>query len=259
VAASADASGLSPGLARLWGFDRGSRPGQRPSLDIRQIAAAGIAVADEGGLAAVSMSRVAKALGVTTMALYRYVESKDELLELMLDVAAGDPPGLDPAMSWREALRVWAQTLAELFLARPWLVDVRLPGPPRGPHQLAWAEQGMAVLRDTGLTPDERLGVVMALLVHVRGEAGLLSQLAASSSGGVAETDDAYDAFMSALPADRFPNFAAMGSPDDEVAASAGSPAVSPAGPTDAGPWFGLELLLDGVEQCVRARESAAP
>jgi len=34
---------------------------------------------------------------------------------------------------------------------------------------------------------------------------------------------------------------------------------VSPAGPTDAGPWFGLELLLDGVEQCVRARESAAP
>jgi len=254
VATSAEGSGLSPGLARLWGLDRGSRPGQRPSLDVRQIAEAGIAVADEGGLAAVSMSRVAKTLGVTTMALYRYVESKDELLELMLDVAAGDPPELDPTQSWREALRTWAQTLAAMFLARPWLVDVRLPGPPRGPHQLAWAEQGMAVLRDTGLSPDERLGVVMAVLVHVRGEAGLLSQLAAGSSGGTAESDAAYYAFMNALPADRFPNFSAMGELDDEAAASPEAP-----GSPDGAPWFGLELLLDGVEQCVRARESAGP
>lgn len=255
MATSAEGSGLSPGLARLWGLDRGSRPGQRPSLDVRQIAEAGIAVADEGGLAAVSMSRVAKTLGVTTMALYRYVESKDELLELMLDVAAGDPPPLDPTLSWREALRTWAQTLAAMFLARPWLVDIRLPGPPRGPHQLAWAEHGMAVLRDTGLTPAERLGVVLALLVHVRGEAGLLSQLAASSTGDTAETDAAYYAFMSALPADRYPNFAAMAALEEETVA----PPEPPAGAPDGAPWFGLELLLDGVEQCVRARGSAAP
>ncbi len=49
---------------------------------------AAVDLADAEGLPAVSMARVAEALGYSPMALYRYVESKDELLVLMADAAA---------------------------------------------------------------------------------------------------------------------------------------------------------------------------
>ena len=130
---AAEAPALPPSLQRLWGMDPGSRPGQKPSLDVRRIAQAAIGLADEGGLEAVSMARVASSLGVTTMALYRYVASKEELLELMLEVGAGDPPPLEPDLGWREALTAWAHNLTRIYRAHPWAVEVPVPGPPRGP------------------------------------------------------------------------------------------------------------------------------
>ena len=60
---------------------RSGRPGPRPGLTLEQIADAGIALADAEGLDAVSMARLAESLGFTTMSLYRYVSSKDEVLE----------------------------------------------------------------------------------------------------------------------------------------------------------------------------------
>ncbi len=55
---------------------------------MNEVVATGIRLADSDGLAAASMGRVAKELGVGTMTLYTYVPSKDELLELMVDQAA---------------------------------------------------------------------------------------------------------------------------------------------------------------------------
>src|SRR5438874_1240559 len=66
-----------------------------------QIAEAAVALADAEGLAAVSMRRLAEQLGVSTMALYRYVANKDELLELMID-AVGDGVWLEVPTAWRE-------------------------------------------------------------------------------------------------------------------------------------------------------------
>ncbi len=53
---------------------------------------AAIEIADAEGIAALSMRRVAAALGVATMSLYRHVPGKDELTLLMVDTAAGDFP-----------------------------------------------------------------------------------------------------------------------------------------------------------------------
>jgi len=60
-------------------------------LTLARITAAREALADAEGLAAVSMAQVAESLGVTTMALYRYLAGKDELLALMSDAAIGMP------------------------------------------------------------------------------------------------------------------------------------------------------------------------
>src|SRR5919199_3069026 len=66
-------------------------PGQRkPRFTREQLAAAALAIADEEGLDAVTMRRVADALGAGTMTLYHYVQSKDELLILMADAMMGE-------------------------------------------------------------------------------------------------------------------------------------------------------------------------
>src|SRR5687767_6127641 len=85
--ASPRTSGGDPArtLALLWRAREPSRRGPRPRLDVDAVVAAAIALADERGLAAVSMRALAKRLGVSAMTLYGYVPGKDELIDLMLD------------------------------------------------------------------------------------------------------------------------------------------------------------------------------
>jgi AcrR family transcriptional regulator len=235
---------LPSGLRRLWGMDEGPRPGQRPSLDVRQVARAAIALADEGGLDAVSMGRVANALGVTTMALYRYVDGKDDLLELMLEVAAGDPPPLAEGLDWRAALRAWADALAAVYRRHPWIVDIPLPGPPRGPHQLAWTEQGLACLRDTTLRADERFSVTMLALAYVRGQVSLERQIAEGPGrvGDDTRAERDFEDLVRGLDPDRFPELTRAMAEDP-----GGEDPVHEAS-------FGLERILDGVEVLLARR-----
>jgi AcrR family transcriptional regulator len=241
------AAALPPGLQRLWGLDRGPRPGQRPSLDVRTVATTAAAIADERGLDGVSMSRVASELGVTTMALYRYVDSKDELLEVMLEVAVGDPPPLDPELDWQEGLRAWATSLRQIYRDHPWSLDVPVSAIPRGPHQLAWLEQGLAALRQAGLEPGERIAAVMLVMVYVRGQATLERQAAPDVTAAGAASD--FGALLrEVLDPERYPELAEMAHEDiwDEP--------ESPDEGMEDEYAFGLERVLDGLELHVRRR-----
>ncbi len=241
------AAALPSALQRLWGFDRGSRPGQRPSHDVRTVAATAVGIADELGLGGVSMSRVARELGLTTMALYRYVESKDELLELMIEVAAGDPPPLADDLSWRDAVRHWARHLRETYRAHPWMLDAPVVAIPRGPHQLAWLEQGLLALRGAGLPPELRIMAVMLVMVYVRGEATLERQFAADVAAPGAGSDFA-GLLRDVLEPERFPELAELAHLD----------IWSDDGSVDEGfegdYAFGLERILDGLERFVGSR-----
>ena len=243
------AGALPPGLQRLWGLKRGPRPGQRPSLDVRTVASTAAAIADEQGLGGVSMSRVAAELDVTTMALYRYVESKDELLELMLEVAAGDPPPLDSDLAWREALRGWAGNLRQIYRRHPWSLDVLVAAIPRGPHQLAWLEQGLAALRDAGLEPGERIAAVMLVMVYVRGQATLERQFLPGVTAPGAASD--FGALLrEVLDPDRYPELTALAQQDiwDEP----GSPDADDDIEDEYN--FGLQRILDGLELLAHGR-----
>ena len=107
--ASRQPSTLPPGLDLLWGRRESGRRGPKPLLSIDAIVTAAVRLADAEGLEAVSMARVAKELGFTTMSLYRYVTNKDELLQLMWNASVQGAEDLVLAGStWRERLREWA-------------------------------------------------------------------------------------------------------------------------------------------------------
>lgn len=159
---------------RLWAAAsaaRRPRRGPKPALTLAGITEAAIAVADADGLPAVSMARVAESLGYTPMALYRYVRGKDELLALMADAAAGDPPGIPAGTPWRPALEIWVRTQLERVVQRPWFLDLPLATASPGPGRLRWVDQAIGLLSGLDLTGGEKFEVVGMLAQHVLGEA----------------------------------------------------------------------------------------
>lgn len=151
--------------------------GRKPTIDAADITRAAIAVADAEGLAAVSMARVAQELGNSTMALYRHVKSKDELLALMWDSAMEEPPPL-PDGEWRDKLGFWAKAVLAAIRRRPWFLQIPISEPPSGPKNLAWLDSALTALEGVPLEPGEKIGVVMGLSTFVQGEARLIGTLA---------------------------------------------------------------------------------
>lgn len=151
-------------LQLLWDREPSGRRGPKPGRSIGEIGQAAVAIADEHGLDAVSMKSVAAAIGFTTMSLYRYVDSKDELYAVMLDVACG-PPDLRfrADQGWRERLTAWARRITERRLAHPWIVEVPMSAPPLTPNMIAWMECGLAALDGTPLTSQQRLSAMLAV------------------------------------------------------------------------------------------------
>ncbi|TDQ52964.1 TetR/AcrR family transcriptional regulator [Actinorugispora endophytica] len=242
-------TGLPRSLERLWGVGETARKGPRPSLSLEAIIRAAIEVADTEGLGAVSMSRVAKQVGFTTMALYRHVGGKDELLMLMADTAGGSPP--EPAgtgAEWRAGLEHWAREHMRTTLLHPWVLDVPITGPPVGPVTLAWLDSGLRSLAGTGLAEDEKVAVILLLTNYVRGEAllarGLPREAPDGGAGGPAA--GAYERIVSGLvDAGKYPAL--------RTAIEAGVFGDS-AESTDADFSFGLRCVLDGVESLVARR-----
>ena len=178
----ADDDDLLPApLAALWGRRPIARRGPRPGLTVEQIVAAGIALADADGIDGVSMARVAERLGVTTMALYRYVSSKDELLTLMADAAIGGSRlpdrEIDRGREWREALEAWCRVQLDLVRAHPWVIGLVSASPAIGPNRVWWLETGLRALAGTPLTIGERTEVIGRLSLNLLSEASLLSAI----------------------------------------------------------------------------------
>jgi AcrR family transcriptional regulator len=148
------------------------RPGRgpRPAHSREQITAAAIRIADADGLDAVTMRRVAAEIGCGTMTLYRYVPTKDHLLDLMIDATEGEVvlPRV-PAADWRAGLRAVAEMQRDRLLRHPWLATLESGRPSFGPNSLRNLEEGFGMLDGLGLDIDQILVLVTTLLAFVRG------------------------------------------------------------------------------------------
>ena len=222
----------------LWSPAPTPKRGPRRGLGLTDIAEAGIAVADADGLTAVTMQRVAEALGVTKMALYRYVPGKTELVALMTDVALGEPVALDPETGWRTALSTWANAMIGRFAPHPWTQETTIGVRAMGPNEIGWLEQALAALDGVGLTGSEKLDVAATLAGHAR---ALAQQASAASSGSPEKGLEAVFATVLTEHAAQFPALAAvLNSATDES--------------RDQAFQFGLDRILDGVELLVKQR-----
>lgn len=144
-------------------------PPARRTLGRDAIVEAGIRVADSRGAEALTMAAVAAELGsFTAMALYRYVGSKDGLVDLMLDRVVGEVALPDPAgRDWRAACRRLALDSWAMAQRHPWYPELVHTRPPLGPNTLRRTEATLTVLHAAGLGVTEALGYVAMLDRHV--------------------------------------------------------------------------------------------
>jgi AcrR family transcriptional regulator len=240
-------------LQLLWGVEGPSRPGPKPGLSIAAIGAAAVKVADEAGLGAVSMSKVAAELGFTTMSLYRYVSSKDELYVVMVEEAFGKPEPMNVAATgWRERITAWATAIRDAIHRHPWLLQVPLFEPPLSPKQLDWMEQGLRAFDGTPLTGQDRLSSMVLVNIYVRGVTQVTMNVFANAQATEVtevteqQADQIY-ARRLALLADpeRFPSIAS-------TVLSGTFTEDSDFGNDEF--QFGLRTVLDGIESLVHRR-----
>ncbi|HYC81686.1 MAG TPA: TetR/AcrR family transcriptional regulator [Solirubrobacterales bacterium] len=147
------------------------RSPQPPAATSREaIVAAAMKLADEEGLEAVSMRRLAEQLGVATMTLYTYVESKDELIELMRDEVARATLVPEPLPSdWREALRQIAHRTRDAMAAHPWAVSARSSGVRVRINLARHMEQSARVVEAIGADPKIGVAAICAVDDYVIG------------------------------------------------------------------------------------------
>ncbi|MEO8528309.1 MAG: TetR/AcrR family transcriptional regulator [Pseudolysinimonas sp.] len=113
---------------------------------------AGIALADERGIDAVSMRRVGEALGVEAMSLYRYVSGKDELIDAMVDGVIAEFPASDTALEWRERLRTLVLGAYLVLLDHRWAPAPATSRPAVGPNRLRFVDDILGALLAGGCT-----------------------------------------------------------------------------------------------------------
>ncbi|MEV6062347.1 TetR/AcrR family transcriptional regulator [Nocardia asteroides] len=229
---------LPKSVELMWGLEQPGARGPRRALTLDQILDAAVAVADAEGYPALSMNRVAKELGFTAMSLYRYVDSKNTLIDLLMDKVVGPPPDITAQMPWREGLERWARAEFERLGRHQWWVDIPLNRPPMGPNNMAWLDAGLRALSATIVPEPVKLQLVMNLSMFVVGKRRAVRDLQAE------EDSDFTGVLARVLDPQRFPAVTAALSAsaflDDEIDWS------------EADFEFGLARMLDGYEVFIR-------
>jgi AcrR family transcriptional regulator len=250
-------------LALLWGLDGRSSRGPKPTLTLDRIVATAIAIADAEGLEAVSMRRIATALGVGAMSLYRYVPGKAELLDLMLDrvvpvepVEPVEPDAGDGAdehdsgdapADWRGALERMGHDMWQLYTRHPWLPQVDQTRPVLGPNALTGLESALQPLVNVPLTDAEKIQVIGALEAFASAAARLHNNAVAAEQRTGVTAEEFWAAqepvLTKALGSGRYPLIAGLA---EDAFAWSGTDLFE----------FGLQRLLDGIAVLIEQRQT---
>ncbi|GLY02669.1 TetR/AcrR family transcriptional regulator [Actinoplanes sp. NBRC 101535] len=234
-------------LELLWrrtlGTPQGRRgPKQRVSVD--EVIRAAIAVADEEGLPAFSMRKVAERLGLKLMSIYTYVPGRGELIGLMVDEVMGEPELTPHSGDVRDRLTGVARQLWDEFHRHPWLLQIGDSRPWIGPNISDRYEWQLAAVEGAGLSDIAMDQIVTTIAAFTAGAARM-----SIDARRTAETSGISDAQWWAanapvlervMPEGRYPISGRVGT-------AAGQEYNAVADP-DRTFRFGLDRILDGVE-----------
>ena len=161
-------------------------------LTRNRILAVAVQVADREGLEAVSVRRLAGALKVAPMSLYRHVAGREELETLMVRAVFRSSPLPDPMPAgWRQRLEAVYRLQWRLYRSHPWLAELTLvTRPPLAPEAMLHTEWTLEALAELPLDPPARMRTALALPALVQGLAlGALHEVRAEQQSHLRNED----------------------------------------------------------------------
>jgi len=206
---------------------------------------AAISVADDGGIGALTMRRLAEVLGAEAMSLYHHVANKEEVLDGIVEVITSEINELVERIdlpaegaAWKKAVRARILTAREVFLRHPWATRVFESRTGSNPAVLRYNDGLIGLMRAGGFTHDQIHHALHALGSRAM---GFSQELFDPGTGPV--TDEALAALTEL--AETFPHLVAM-----LLEVAHDDPASTLSWCDDQTEFeFGLDLILDGLDR----------
>ena len=213
----------------------------RAPLNRQRVLQVAVALADRGGVASLSMRKLAQELGVEAMSLYHHVANKGEILDGIVDVVFSEIDLPLGEADWKVAMRRRAISAREALRRHPWATGLMESRSTPGPATLRHHDAVLGVLRDAGFSIEMGAHAFSVLDSYVYGFSLQETSLPFETSE---ETSAVTEAILEQFPADEYPHLTEM----------AVEHVLQPGYDYGNEYEFGLDLILDGLE---RARDAA--
>ncbi len=207
---------------------------QSKSLTRDTILEAAVALADERGIDALSMRKLAETLGIEAMSLYNHLKNKDDLLDGMVDAVVAEIKLPIANIEWKSAMRQRAISAHSMLLRHPWASMLIVSRINIGPAMLSYGDATLGCLRAAGFSYALADHAINAMDSHIYGFTLLQSNFPIEEK----EYVQAAEQFLPMLPASTYPHVHGLA---EEVISGrySGVNAFT----------FGLDLILDGLER----------
>ncbi|MGH3729221.1 MAG: TetR/AcrR family transcriptional regulator [Micromonosporaceae bacterium] len=209
----------------------------RPALSQDGIVEVAVRLLDQEGLDAISMRRVAQALGTGVASLYVHVANKEQLLQLVLDRIYGEltVPPPDPA-HWQKQVKDFARDLRALLHRHRDIARITFGPMPVGPHFVVVMEGFLAILDAGGVRGHVASAAGDIISLYAQAYALEESSSYQTADSGPPRRDAAQIRdYLTSLPSDRFPHVLGLA-------------ALMQDGNADDRFELGLDVLIRGIE-----------
>jgi AcrR family transcriptional regulator len=220
-----------------------AKSSQRQPLSRERILQTALILADQQGLAALSMRKLAEALQVEAMSLYNHVTHKEDLLDGLVERVVAEIEVPTAGGDWREAMRRRAHSAHAALMRHPWATQLFVSRVNVGPNMLHYLDQTIACLHTAGFSYALADHVWNVLDSHLYG----FTLQALNFPLEPEHYAQAAGEFLPLLPADQYPHFKALA----QLVISGEHTGLQDFS-------FGLELLLAGLES-LRLRGQPQP
>lgn len=217
------------------------QPQVRPPLSRVLIVEAAVSLADQSGIQAITMRKLAQQLGVEAMSLYNHIANKEALLDAMVERVIEAMAVPDPQQDWQQELRRWVYSTYQVLNKHPWATLMIISRMNVGPAMLKQINASLGCLVEAGFTHAQadhaRTSLSSFLYGFIMQEQNFPIQPDAFAESA--------EAFLPQLPEAQYPYMRALAMDVIEGRFSGVNELA-----------FGLDLILDGLASSLQQQKN---
>jgi AcrR family transcriptional regulator len=218
----------------------------RGLLSRERVLHAAVALADENGIASLTMRRLGEALGVEAMSLYNHVTNKDDVLDGMIDVVFSEIDLPTSGTDWKIAMRQRGLSARAALTRHRWAIGLMESRTTPGPATLRHHDAVIGILRNGGFSIELTAHAYSVLDSYIYGFAMQEPNLPFDTAQ---ETAEVAQAIMARFPPGEYPHLTEL------TIEHVLRPGYSYADEFE----YGLDLILDGLERDLAQPDAPSP